>query len=792
MKRNHQLILSVAVMCVLATCAVVSFINSAAKVSAIIEKDTYTSLDTLAQQQSKALKLAFDEQLATLRRLSAVLVVDDTLDQIEGQRLRKLLSSVAEETEAFDQVGLVDENGKGMREDGTAVSIAEHSFFAQAMAGGDGIEFAEEAGVRRLYFARPVLLDGQPKGVVYACYEADKLIQLLTDEVLDTQGDVYLTASDGTVLAHRLRYSYLDYSGNALQFYSEAVLENGKTAEQISQDLRAGKSGILAYSYGNQRCYVTYKPIGFGDWFVFNVLPATQVDAQRVEARQSIFELAMILLGLVALALLLTAWNGRSEKRARVNTERQLRQSERLLEETRRLSYTILFEVDPVTGNMTYNESFERQLGRKPRFTNLDEMLKPAPDLGEDCDSWRKLAEEMKRGVPKGKLSIRLTHTNGARIWYRISYECIYGEDKLAPYRIIGRIANIEWQEHERDASLAHAECDGLTGLMGHGAFMDRAEKRVKQNHMTYALLIADIDDFEESSQLGEKYQGDQLLVHMSDVLRQTFGPMDMLGRLGGDTFAVLMGDVPDTEYVTERADMLLERFSAGDARMGCSIGIAVTGEGGRTLGELSARADKALYRAKLAGKRQYQFFNARRADDVLVDRHGEDANAVLLRCTLNLITAPTLGEAMEGVLRELGVFYRADRAHVLIVNYEEKQVYESYVWRDDRVDSAMQGCIGYRFEDAPTLMEAVSAGRPLSVARVTHETIPFAREYDALSAQGITSLYMVPMGEKPICGYLCIDNLRDHVGSVTLIKSLAACVHGEIKKRSSEDARVK
>jgi diguanylate cyclase (GGDEF)-like protein len=82
----------------------------------------------------------------------------------------------------------------------------------------------------------------------------------------------------------------------------------------------------------------------------------------------------------------------------------------------------------------------------------------------------------------------------------------------------------------------------------------------------------------------------------------------DVVARLGGDEFVVLLGDASreDAELVGAKlVDALAQPYPEVEPPVSGSVGIALCPQSGRTVGELLARADRALYGAKRAGKRR-------------------------------------------------------------------------------------------------------------------------------------------------------------------------------------------
>jgi diguanylate cyclase (GGDEF)-like protein len=161
---------------------------------------------------------------------------------------------------------------------------------------------------------------------------------------------------------------------------------------------------------------------------------------------------------------------------------------------------------------------------------------------------------------------------------------------------------------------LAHAATiDPLTGLFNRRYFHTRIEEeieRARRYGLDLALLLADVDDFKQlNDELGH-LAGDYLLRQIAEVLKRSVRVFDVCTRFGGEEFAILMpgSNAANAIVVAERIRSRVESASrdAGPLpahlQITISLGLAVLSAGASSQ-ELIARADRALYRAKAAGK---------------------------------------------------------------------------------------------------------------------------------------------------------------------------------------------
>jgi diguanylate cyclase (GGDEF)-like protein len=152
------------------------------------------------------------------------------------------------------------------------------------------------------------------------------------------------------------------------------------------------------------------------------------------------------------------------------------------------------------------------------------------------------------------------------------------------------------------------ATTDALTGLLNRRAFMERAVPALAGPHGT-TLLMLDLDHFKQVNDQWGHSAGDRALVLFAGALLDALGAgrCAMPARIGGEEFAVLLAGVSRDEALALAARIAARtrelRHTPGAGRLTVSIGMAATAGRARSLGELLAAADAALYRAKRAGR---------------------------------------------------------------------------------------------------------------------------------------------------------------------------------------------
>lgn len=229
----------------------------------------------------------------------------------------------------------------------------------------------------------------------------------------------------------------------------------------------------------------------------------------------------------------------------------------------------------------------------------------------DDMDDVRRMFEDARAGAAEVSAKYRANYYGHGYAWYRANL--FVAHDNAGAWHLVGLIENIE---DERDLRY-RAENDAATGLSNHATTQDLvaaalAKPAVREHSV---CVVLDIDDFKAVNDNSGHMEGDALLRKVGSVLRSSFRESDVIGRVGGDEFVLLLKEV-DMDVVLRKLNQVRAQISAttvpglGHAPT-LSVGVYATCSDDRTYRDVFTRADEALYQAKRAGKNRVQVYGS-------------------------------------------------------------------------------------------------------------------------------------------------------------------------------------
>jgi diguanylate cyclase len=182
----------------------------------------------------------------------------------------------------------------------------------------------------------------------------------------------------------------------------------------------------------------------------------------------------------------------------------------------------------------------------------------------------------------------------------------------LAWFMITGRARALQLAAEMTEELRQMAQHDSLTGLPNRALFSDRVQRELayaRRHDGRFAMIFLDLDRFKPINDNYGHAVGDLLLQQVAGRLQDALRASDTVGRIGGDEFVVLMGDLAGPGAALALAEKIRQEvrrpysIDGRELTISCSLGVAIYPDDGSTEVVLCGRADAAMYRAKEEGR---------------------------------------------------------------------------------------------------------------------------------------------------------------------------------------------
>jgi len=223
------------------------------------------------------------------------------------------------------------------------------------------------------------------------------------------------------------------------------------------------------------------------------------------------------------------------------------------------------------------------------------------------------LAEMLDDVTMLNGVEIELRRKDDSHVWV-LQNLVLVGERESAV--IHATVVDISDRKRAEEQIEFHAYHDVLTHLPNRKLFTDRltqALTRARRSSRSTGVMFIDLDHFKTINDTLGHTAGDELLLEMSQRLRQCVREDDTVARLGGDEFTIILNELRQPEDAAQVAEKILEAVQvpiwiAGmPIEVTASIGIALFPVDGTDAESLLRNADSAMYRAKESGRNNYQ-----------------------------------------------------------------------------------------------------------------------------------------------------------------------------------------
>lgn len=204
---------------------------------------------------------------------------------------------------------------------------------------------------------------------------------------------------------------------------------------------------------------------------------------------------------------------------------------------------------------------------------------------------------------PTGPDEFILIRKDGRQVEVEISTYPVKIENKNI---VLGIARDITERKKLEDKLKQAANHDSLTGLYSRSFFEEEMKLLSKEREISIGLIVLDIDGLKYINDILGHQEGDKLLINLSKILLATFRPSDVIARIGGDEFAVLIRDV-DNNKLNETAQRLNNNILAYNQKLKSyqnpihvSAGYAIKDVPTKKIEQVLKEADDMLFKEKI------------------------------------------------------------------------------------------------------------------------------------------------------------------------------------------------
>lgn len=478
--------------------------------------------------------------------------------------------------------------------------------------------------------------------------------------------DVGIQQTDGTLryvsgrmqLVHNWGHKYciccvivnVDHYVNENQDLSERIEESNRETSRLSNIIEMLPSG-MAVLRGDSECKITminkefFRPIGFlpeevmngnreiyhfcypDDWKLLEQMQKECLEKKQTVEKEVRFceRRGQIHWLLVRICLysykdcipyfLVASWD--------INDRKKIEDEVRLQTERNKLLEELTNEIP-----LDYNVEEQRfritdSIKKKYLFPMNEIGLREYGEMvhGDDREKFYRIFQEASSkeidGIIEYRVLLKAKEQTRRYVWHRTRYKSIVGSSGKV-IRIIGRVYNIDKEKRIHNQLWEQTRRDPMTQLLNKQALQEEVAEFLEERPQgMHAFMIIDIDNFKKINDTFGHIFGDTIIREISEKIKEQFRDLDIVGRVGGDEFVVCM-KYTTVEHAKEKAKSLCESVrkkyasNQSERTVSCSVGISFFGQDGNDYETLFAKADMAMYRAKVSGKNGYKVADKR------------------------------------------------------------------------------------------------------------------------------------------------------------------------------------
>lgn len=579
-----------------------SFIDFSRRISASVHESTEQTLREMNQESALLLETQIKRDFEFLHSLAAIMVEDGSIEEPD-MIIRNL--RLGRDNYSFDRMTYIRADGMAYTSTGAEQNLGGREYFQKAITGQDAVSnilISETTHKEGFAVAVPVYRDGAVVGVLSGSYLTETFSNVVNMEVYGGQSMTYVVQPNGSYI--------LQPEGGVVEVKTWSL--EGDSEETVQDKMKNGEAGYASFESGAETWRFSYVPTSINDWYVVTMVPDRVVMNQADYIRQ----MALILCVKIGLALVIVGGYVAMSHRRSERKKRELQELSRMDNARYRVLLenmdALFFEWDLVENSLTYSQGWQEQMGYTP---TLGDIENGGIVDEQEALSFMGFLESVRGGLSHSEEEYRVRRADNSVFWSRVRLTGIKDQQGNVR-RIMGLIEDIDTQKKREVQLMNQASRDSLTNLYNKKATEEQITfilKNEQRDAYCHGFFLLDIDNFKGINDTYGHGVGDQVLRDVAACLLRLFRSSDVVGRIGGDEFAVFLRNANTSEDILKRARELIADFRQIPVTEGqyvsCSLGVVVAENGEKDFESLYSHADEAMYEAKRKGKNQYAFY---------------------------------------------------------------------------------------------------------------------------------------------------------------------------------------
>lgn len=545
------------------------------------------------------------------------------------------------DSSVYDEVGILDSYGKMYTSERKEKEFNYQDYFNVLGKDREGkyiyregkyisdIFVDKEDSQEKLMFIVPIEIDGKYE---YCIYGKCKLSSIVGKIKLSKESGKYfqIIDNDGKYVYSSDNKNVFSEGENIWDELKKYKFEDKDSIDKIYKNIKEGKNGEFYFEYKNEGRYVSYKPIGINNWYIFSMQTEYDMNNYTQKVWREVLKLLTGIIIILAVLMSIIVNNIIKSKRILTEKDEQLSVQNSIFNLVLNRIDNIPFEVDlsrKVLILYIKNKYGEKHI-KEVNLGQLDPntLFKKGKIKEEWLESYKSVYEKI-INVKEIKSEIINLKVYGGFHWIRVETIIINKNNKEK--HIVGIFENYSEQMDKEETIKKHIEelsvmdlktkTDYLTSIFNREGFMQEVNYYLsleRNNSSKDVFLILDLDNFKAINDLFGHSMGDKVLIDTANIIKSNLSKIDIVGRLAGDEFVAFIRNIDrreDLESIAKRLNTLLDRVIRKDGievRISASIGMAFVEKTHNKFEDLYERADKALYDVKYENKNGYKIYD--------------------------------------------------------------------------------------------------------------------------------------------------------------------------------------